>query len=389
MCLVEIKKSPKPVVSCSMNAKSSLGASTEIYTNSPLVKKARENIMEFLLLNHPLDCPICDQGGECDLQDQSLFFGFTKKRFYNFKKVVLDKNIGPIVKTVMTRCIHCTRCVRFSSEIAGVEDLGIFGRGINSEIGTYIDKTFQSEISGNVIDICPVGALTSKPYPFISRTWEIKTVKSLDFSDGIGSNILIDIKNNKIIRITPDFDYKNNENNWITDKARFNFDGMFSPNRNFSNLTITGKNQSIKSKSWKNLFKDLSYMIYFQDHLSKHSFNFNPLIIVFDENSNIETLSLLVMMSKKFSFIKLRKSNKTKINNNIESSFQLNSVQNQNYLKNYKTCLLVGLNLRYEANSVNLKIRQRYLKGNFEVFSIGSFTDMTCLLYTSPSPRDS
>jgi NADH dehydrogenase (ubiquinone) Fe-S protein 1 len=168
MCLVELKNSPKPIVSCAMNAKSCL-ANGDVYTNSSLVKKARENVLEFLLLNHPLDCPICDQGGECDLQDQSLFFGLTKKRFYSFKRVVLDKNIGPIVKTVMTRCIHCTRCVRFAAEIAGVEDIGMFGRGLQSEIGTYVEKIFQSELSGNVIDLCPVGALTSKPYPFVNR----------------------------------------------------------------------------------------------------------------------------------------------------------------------------------------------------------------------------
>lgn len=169
MCLVELKNSPKPIVSCAMSAKSCL-ANGDVYTNSSLVKKARENVLEFLLLNHPLDCPICDQGGECDLQDQSLFFGLTKKRFYNFKRVVLNKNIGPIVKTVMTRCIHCTRCVRFAAEIAGAEDIGMFGRGLDSEIGTYVEKLFQSELSGNVIDLCPVGALTSKPFPFLYRS---------------------------------------------------------------------------------------------------------------------------------------------------------------------------------------------------------------------------
>ena len=151
MCLVEVKNSPKPVVSCALSAKSCLNSS-EVYTSSPLVKKSRENILEFLLLNHPLDCPVCDQGGECDLQEQSFFFGMTKKRFYSYKRIVSDKNLGLIVKTVMTRCIHCTRCVRFGKEIAGIEDLGMFGRGLNSEIGTYIQKTFQSELSGNVID---------------------------------------------------------------------------------------------------------------------------------------------------------------------------------------------------------------------------------------------
>jgi NADH dehydrogenase (ubiquinone) Fe-S protein 1 len=155
-CLVELENSPKPVVSCGINAKSCL-MNNKVYYDSVLLKKARENILEFLLLNHPVDCPICDQGGECDLQEQSLFFGFTKKRFYKFKRIVTDKDLGPIVKTVMTRCIHCTRCVRFTSEIAGIEDLGVFNRGTASEIGTYVDKIFLSELSGNVVDLCPVG----------------------------------------------------------------------------------------------------------------------------------------------------------------------------------------------------------------------------------------
>ena len=163
VCLVELKNSMKPVVSCATNAKSAIN-STLVYHDSVLVKKARENILEFLLLNHPLDCPICDQGGDCDLQDQSLFFGFTKRRFYKFKRIVNDKELGPIVKTVMTRCIHCTRCVRFMTEIAGIEELGIFGRGNSSEIGTYIDKALSSELSGNIIDLCPVGAITKQQY---------------------------------------------------------------------------------------------------------------------------------------------------------------------------------------------------------------------------------
>lgn len=163
VCLVELKNSMKPVVSCATNAKAAL-YNNDMYHDSALVRKARENILEFLLLNHPLDCPICDQGGDCDLQDQSLFFGFTKRRFYKFKRVVSDKDLGPIVKTVMTRCIHCTRCVRFATEIAGVEELGIFGRGVHSEIGTYVDVVLSSELSGNVIDLCPVGSFTKKTY---------------------------------------------------------------------------------------------------------------------------------------------------------------------------------------------------------------------------------
>ena len=163
VCLVELKNSPKLVVSCAINAKSCL-LNNKLYYDSVLLKKARENILEFLLLNHPMDCPICDQGGECDLQDQSLFFGFTKKRFYNFKRIVSDKDLGPIVKTVMTRCIHCTRCIRFANEITGIEELGIFGRGTLSEVGTYVNRILTSELSGNIIDLCPVGKLTYKKY---------------------------------------------------------------------------------------------------------------------------------------------------------------------------------------------------------------------------------
>jgi NADH dehydrogenase (ubiquinone) Fe-S protein 1 len=163
VCLVELKNSVKPIVSCATNAKSALHNGS-VYHDSALIKKARENILEFLLLNHPLDCPICDQGGDCDLQDQSLFFGFTKRRFYKFKRAVSDKDLGPIVKTVMTRCIHCTRCVRFSEEITGAEELGTFGRGIDTEIGTYVNKVLSSELSGNVIDLCPVGSFTMNFY---------------------------------------------------------------------------------------------------------------------------------------------------------------------------------------------------------------------------------
>lgn len=163
VCLVELKNASKPIVSCATNAKSALH-DNKMYHDSALIKKARENVLEFLLLNHPLDCPICDQGGDCDLQDQSLFFGFTKRRFYKFKRAVSDKDLGPIVKTVMTRCIHCTRCVRFFEEISGEEELGVFGRGENSEIGTYVDKVLTSELSGNIIDLCPVGGLTHINY---------------------------------------------------------------------------------------------------------------------------------------------------------------------------------------------------------------------------------
>ncbi len=374
MCLIELANSPKPIVSCSMSAKSSL-MNNKIFTNSPLVKKARENVLEFLLLNHPLDCPICDQGGECDLQDQSFFFGLSKKRFYNFKRIVTDKNIGPIVKTVMTRCIHCTRCVRFASEIAGIDDLGMFGRGLNSEIGTYISKTFQSELSGNIIDLCPVGALTSKPYPFTYRSWELKNINSIDFSNGFGVDLQIYLKNNKIVKILPD--YANHEINWITDKTRFSFDGMFSPERILNGYSITGNNSLEPSKTWDSLFEEIIKALYFQDHLIKHLLNVKKLTIVFTTNISLEVLNLLILLTKKYSFIKLRKLEGNLINNDIESNFLLKSTLRNTHISASKLCLLIGVNTRYEGATLNLKLKQRYSKGNFKVLSMNAITDLT------------
>ena len=371
MCLIELKNSPKPVVSCAMSAKSCLN-NNEVFTNSPLVKKSRENILEFLLLNHPLDCPICDQGGECDLQDQSFFFGFSKKRFFNFKRVVTDKNIGPIVKTVMTRCIHCTRCVRFASEIAGVEDMGMFGRGVHSEIGTYVTKTFQSELSGNIIDLCPVGALTAKPYPFIGRSWELKNIKSIDFSDGFGVDLQVFLKNNKIVKILPGFSNSINSTNWISDKTRFSFDGMFSPERVLHGVI----NNNFKVK-WKSLIEEIIYFIYFKDHLNKHFFKVHSLVIVFGSNISLEVLTLLKLFSQKYSFIKLRLEDSNVKINDLEETFVLDQMQLESNFETSNVCLLIGVNTRYESPFLNLKLRKRYLKGNFKVFSLNSDLNMT------------
>lgn len=378
MCLVELKNSPKPMVSCAMSAKSCLNNS-EIFTESPLVKKARENVLEFLLLNHPLDCPICDQGGECDLQDQSLYFGNSKKRFYSFKRIVTDKNIGPIVKTVMTRCIHCTRCVRFSAEIAGTEDLGMFGRGLDSEIGTYVNKTFQSELSGNVIDLCPVGALTAKPYPFLSRSWELKSTETIDFSDGFGTNIQAHIKNNKIIKITPSYEPDSNSNNWISDKTRFSFDGMFSPSRSVLG-SISYKTDTLISKiSWKELINEITITLYFQDHLQKHFLTNKKLIVVFDNNISLEVLNLIYLFSCKYSsFITLRKLEGKLNNMDINSNFLTHNKKDlKKSLINSNLCLLVGLYSRYENVTFNLNLRQRYLKGNLKVLTLGPNKDLT------------
>ena len=222
MCLVEMEKGPpKPVASCAMPA----GDGMVIKTDSEMVKKARKGVMEFLLINHPLDCPICDQGGECDLQDQALHYGFDKSRYEENKRAVKNKHMGPLVSTIMTRCIHCTRCVRFSTEVAGVDDLGLLGRGENAEITTYLEKTIDSELSGNVIDLCPVGALTSKPYSFKSRPWELTKTETFDVFDGVGSSIRVDTRGKQVLRVLPRINEDTNEE-WISDKTRFAIDGL-------------------------------------------------------------------------------------------------------------------------------------------------------------------
>jgi NADH-quinone oxidoreductase chain G len=373
MCLIELKKSPKPIVSCAMSAKSSLN-NGEIFTNSPLVKKARENILEFLLLNHPLDCPICDQGGECDLQDQSFSFGLSKKRFYNYKRIVSDKNIGPIVKTVMTRCIHCTRCVRFASEVVDNENLGVFGRGLQSEIGTYVTKVFSSELSGNVIDLCPVGALTSKQYPFVQRNWELKSVKSIDFLDGFGENIQVYLKNNKIVKILSGYNTKTKSITWITDKTRFSFDGMFSPERITQGFINT--NNKVLSSTWKLLFNEIVLFLYFQDHLNKHFLTLNSLVIVFSSKLSLEVLNLLTLLARKYSFFSLRKLEPFNLNLDLEQKFKLDLNLKPLNLERSDLCLLLSVNTRYESPSLNLKLRQRFLKGNFKILSLGSLVDL-------------
>jgi len=365
MCLVEIKNSVKPIVSCTMLITNKM----RIYTHSLLVKKARENILEFLLLNHPLDCPICDQGGECDLQDQSFLFGNYKKRFYNFKRIVIDKNISPIIKMLMTRCIHCTRCVRFSYEIAGDNSnlLGVYNRGGHSEIGTYVSKTFHSELSGNLIDICPVGALTFKQYSFINRNWELKNIKSIDFTDGFGLDINVFISNNHLIKIQPSYN-----STWISDKTRFSFDGMFSKERFMDKLTTNGE----KSVYWKTIFQNIIDILYFKDHLSKHSFFFD-LVIILNNQLDIETLNILNLLNKKYMFIKLKKLEKINFSNDHEESFLLNSNKKELHFNRSQLCLLLNLNLRFEGYSLNLKLRQNVLKNNLKVISINSITNLT------------
>src|SRR6056300_1223784 len=252
--IVEMGNLNKPVVSCAVSAGTSL-FNHEIYHNSGLVKKARKGVMEFLLINHPLDCPICDQGGECDLQDQALHYGFDKSRYEENKRAVKNKHMGPLVSTIMTRCIHCTRCVRFSTEVAGVDDLGAIGRGESMEITTYLEKALASELSANVIDLCPVGALTSRPYAFAARPWELNKVETIDVMDALGSNIRVDARGAQVMRVLPRLNEDINEE-WISDKTRYAIDGL--RRQRLDKPYARGQDGRLHPVSWDEALKTLA-----------------------------------------------------------------------------------------------------------------------------------
>src|ERR1700742_3662632 len=247
MCLVEVEKAPpKPIASCGYPVAEGM----VVHTDSKMVRNARRGVMEFLLINHPLDCPICDQGGECDLQDQAMGYGMDHSRYAENKRAVQDKNLGPLVKTVMTRCIHCTRCIRFITEVAGVPDLGATNRGEHMEVGTYVEKALSSELSGNIIDLCPVGALTSKPYAFVARSWELSKVDSVDVLDAVGANIRIDARGTEVLRILPRINEDINEE-WLGDKGRFALDGL---RRRRLDRPWVRENGKLRPATWQEAF---------------------------------------------------------------------------------------------------------------------------------------
>lgn len=254
MCLVEVKGLPKPQVSCGVSVNDLRpgpnGEPPEVFTRTPTVKKAREGVLEFLLINHPLDCPVCDQGGECDLQDQTMAYGIDKNRFAENKRAVEDKYLGPLIRTFMNRCIHCTRCIRFSSEVAGVDELGAIGRGEDMEITTYLERAMESELQGNVIDLCPVGALVSAPYAFKARPWELRKTETVDVMDAVGSNIRVDVRDRRVMRILPRTnDFVNEE--WISDKTRFVWDGLMSQRLD---RPYVRENGNLRPASWQEAF---------------------------------------------------------------------------------------------------------------------------------------
>ena len=309
MCLVEMDKSRKPIASCAMPAAEGMN----IKTNTQMVEKARKGVMEFLLANHPLDCPVCDQGGECDLQDQSLYYGVDKSRFSENKRAVKEKYMGPLIKTQMTRCIHCTRCVRFATEVAGVPEIGAIGRGENMEITTYLEKAMESELSANVIDLCPVGALTSKPYAFSARPWELKKTESIDVMDGVGSNIRVDTYGWEVKRILPRINEEINEE-WISDKTRYSCDGLLK--QRIDTPYIKENNKLVKS-SWDEANELIIKKI--------KSVNHQEIAAHIGDLSNIEAMYAL----KKF--INLNKSKNIEIK---ERDFYINTNERMNYLFN-------------------------------------------------------
>ena len=361
MCLVEMEKSPKPIASCAMPATDGM----VIKTNTPKVEKARKGVMEFLLANHPLDCPVCDQGGECDLQDQSMYYGVDKSRFSENKRAVPDKNMGPLIKTQMTRCIHCTRCIRFATEIAGVPELGAIGRGEDMQITTYLEQSIQSELSGNVIDLCPVGALTSKPYVFEARPWELKKTETIDVMDAVGSNIRVDTYDWEVKRVLPIINEDINEE-WISDKTRYACDGLLNQRLDTPYIKYNNK---FEKASWDEVFNIIKSKI---------------------ESSNKDKICGFVgdLVNMEASFIFKEFFDRTINNKNYESRSTNKFIDNskrENYLFNSTIngiedtdfILLIGTNPRFEATIVNARIRKSYLSKNTKIVSINNVGDLT------------
>ncbi len=359
MCLVEMERSPKPVASCAMPA----GEGMVIRTDTPLVKKARKGVMEFLLINHPLDCPICDQGGECDLQDQAMAYGFDRSRFEENKRAVKEKYMGPLIKTIMTRCIHCTRCVRFATEIAGVEEIGALGRGEHLEIST-LEHAVNSELSGNLVDVCPVGALTSRPYAFTARPWELRKTYSVDVLDAVGANIRVDTRGREVMRVLPRLHEDVNED-WLADKSRYACDGLSRQRLDRPYLRRGGK---LQEASWDEAFGATRARL---DGLSG-----DKIAALAGDQCDAESMLALkdLMAGLKSPNLDCR-----------QDGAKLDPSQRAGYLFNTgiagieeaDAILLVATNPRWEAPLINARIRKRFLLGGLKVGAIGVPKDLS------------
>ncbi len=360
MCLVEMEKSPKPVASCAMPVADGM----VILTHSEMAVKARRGVMEFLLINHPLDCPICDQGGECDLQDQALFYGFDRTRFKEAKRSVEEKDFGPLIQTFMTRCIHCTRCVRFATEIAGVEELGLTGRGEDVEIGTYVEKALGSELSGNMIDLCPVGALTSKPYAFTARSWELTKAESVDALDAVGSAIRVDSRDGEVMRILPRLNEAVNEE-WISDKTRFAYDGLRRQRLDRPYVRRDGK---LEEASWDQAFAAIAGQL--EDAPGRR------IAAIAGDLADCESmLALKDLMAALGSANTDCRQDGARIEAGPRAGYIFNTTIAG--IEQADACLLIGTNARFEAPLINARLRKRYLAGGFSVGFVGPEVDLT------------
>ncbi len=361
MCLVEITPGPpKPAASCAMP----VGNGMDIKTDSPMVKKARRGVMEMLLINHPLDCPICDQGGECDLQDQALFYGFDRSRFAENKRAVIDKDFGPLIKTQMTRCIHCTRCVRFATEVAGVEELGALGRGESMEIATYVGNAVTSEMSGNMIDLCPVGALTSKPFAFVARPWELRKTESIDVMDAVGSNIRIDTRGSEVMRILPRLNEAVNQE-WIADKTRFAYDGLKRQRLDRPYLREHGK---LREADWDEAFAAIASRL---DGLSG-----TRIAALAGDLADCESMLALkdLMAALGSPHIDCRQDG-ARLPAGSPALWRFNTTIAG--IDRADACLIIGADPRSEAPIINARLRERWLLGGFPVGMVGTPRDLT------------
>jgi len=368
MCLVEVERAPKPVASCAWPVQPGM----VVKTNSPLTHKAREGVMEFLLANHPLDCPICDQGGECDLQDQSMRYGADRGRFHEEggKRAVEDKNIGPLIKTSMNRCIHCTRCIRFANDVAGAPEFGSTGRGNDMQIGTYLERTLDSEMSGNVIDLCPVGALTSKPYAFRGRPWELKHTESIDVMDGLGSNIRVDSRGLEVMRILPRLNDDVNEE-WINDKSRFACDGLKT-----QRLTtpLIRKGDQFLPATWEQALTEIAAA--HKDFAPQG----NEFKVIAGDLIETESLVAIKDLANKLGSENLT-TDAPAGSKPVAHGVDVRS----NYLFNSKiwgveeadAILIVGSNPRWEAAGLNARIRKQWVRSDLEVGLIGETFEST------------
>ena len=360
MCLVEMERAPKPVASCAMPVADGM----VIHTNTPGVQKARRGVMEFLLINHPLDCPICDQGGECDLQDQAMAYGFDRSRYREGKRAVEDKYLGPLIKTIMTRCIHCTRCIRFATEIAGVPELGATGRGEDMEVGTYVEKALTSELSGNMIDLCPVGALTSAPYAFAARSWELTKIESVDVMDAVGSNIRVDSRGAEVMRVLPRLNEDVNEE-WISDKTRFACDGL---KRQRLDRPYVRRDGRLQAATWDEAFSAIG------QHLK--GVQGKRIAAIAGDLADCES-----MMALKDLMVKLRSPNTdcrqdgAKLDGACRAGYLFNTTIAG--IEQADACLLIGTDVRREAPIINARLRKRHLAGGFPVGVVGPQVDLT------------